>query len=76
MNELNEAEALQRAQRCFSLMSENEKAILRFGMCPHWIVKKNLNGRVKNEFYPDIELDKEANRLLSIALMKMLKMIA
>jgi len=65
---IDKASAAQRAARCWELMTQNEKDILRFGMSPHWSIQEDLGGKAKPEECFE-EAKGDSVRLLAVALM-------
>ncbi len=76
MSDTLQAEMTARAKLCWELMHDNERAMVRIGMSPLWVVQENLGGkRPASENWPDISQDAEAGRLLQLALFECTKAI-
>ena len=67
--EIDEAEAIVRAARCWELMDKNERTAVRIGMSPLWVLQANLGGKAPAwEGFEDITKHRHAGRLLTRAL--------
>ncbi len=63
---MGQTEAERRAVACWLRMTQNERAGVRFGMSPLWVLQADLGGKAVG--WPDIQKDGEAGRLLTLAL--------
>jgi hypothetical protein len=66
---MDEAMATARAKYAWSLMTDNEKAIVRFGMTPIWVLREGFEGRDPKRTFTNVELNGVHCRLISLALM-------
>lgn len=62
----------QRADRCWDLMGECERAAVNIGMSPLWTTQQDLGGKAPGEGW--IQLQGDEFRLLILALMNLTKM--
>lgn len=70
---LDKAAAKHRALKAWELMTDNEKAMVRIGMSPHWTVLEDMGGKADpSECFEEVK-GRDAHRLLTLALMDLTK---
>jgi hypothetical protein len=74
-DETDKAVALARARHAWSLMSDSERAVVRFGMTPIWVIREGFDGRDRKQphtqmhAWPNVERDGTFCKLVTLALM-------
>ena len=73
MSDTTKTDATQRAAKCWELMDENERAVVRFGMTPAWTIRENLGGKCPGFCSLEAPGHGDEVRELAVALMNIAK---